>query len=166
MYFASILQLNTEGGTATANSTTLTIANATSFTILITAATGYRGFQTQTRHTPRTSHRQRETPTGHRSQQTLQHAPHRAHRRPSASLPPRLPQSRHSQHQRNQPTSASKTSPPPPIHPSSRSTSNTAAISSSAARAPARNPPTSRASGTTRSRRHGVPTGPPTSTSR
>jgi alpha-L-fucosidase 2 len=47
MYFASILQLNIEGGTATANSTSLTIANATSFTILITAATGYRGFQTK-----------------------------------------------------------------------------------------------------------------------
>ncbi len=45
MYFASILQLNTEGGTVTTNATSLTIANATAFTILITAATGYRGFK-------------------------------------------------------------------------------------------------------------------------
>ena len=45
MYFASILQLNTEGGTVTTKATTLTIANATSFTIFITAATGYRGFK-------------------------------------------------------------------------------------------------------------------------
>jgi alpha-L-fucosidase 2 len=45
MYFASILQLNTEGGTVTTNATSLTIASGTSFTILITAATGYRGFK-------------------------------------------------------------------------------------------------------------------------
>jgi alpha-L-fucosidase 2 len=40
MYFASILQLNTEGGTATASPAGLTIAKATSITILITAGTG------------------------------------------------------------------------------------------------------------------------------
>ncbi|MGD0444657.1 MAG: glycoside hydrolase family 95 protein [Edaphobacter sp.] len=45
MYFASVLQLNVEGGTTTENSTTITITNATSFTVLLTAATGYRGFQ-------------------------------------------------------------------------------------------------------------------------
>jgi alpha-L-fucosidase 2 len=45
MYFASLLQLQVEGGTATANSKDITIANATSFTVLLTAATGYRGFQ-------------------------------------------------------------------------------------------------------------------------
>ena len=40
MYFAAILQLQLEGGTATANSTSIAIARATSFTVLITAATG------------------------------------------------------------------------------------------------------------------------------
>ena len=45
MYFASILQVHLEDGTATDNPTSITIANATSFTVLITAATGYRGFQ-------------------------------------------------------------------------------------------------------------------------
>jgi alpha-L-fucosidase 2 len=47
MYFASILQLNVEGGkaTAAANPAGITIAGATSFTVLLTAATGYRGFQ-------------------------------------------------------------------------------------------------------------------------
>ena len=47
MYFASILQLNVEGGkaTATANPPGITIADATSFTVLLTGATGYRGFQ-------------------------------------------------------------------------------------------------------------------------
>jgi alpha-L-fucosidase 2 len=45
MYFASILQLQVQGGTASANGASLTIANATSFTVLLTAATGYRGFQ-------------------------------------------------------------------------------------------------------------------------
>ena len=47
MYFASLLQLQLEDGTATADSTSIKIANATSFTILITAATGFRGFQTK-----------------------------------------------------------------------------------------------------------------------
>lgn len=47
MYFASIAELHVEGGTATAgaNPTAIAIADATSFTILVTAATGYRGFQ-------------------------------------------------------------------------------------------------------------------------
>jgi alpha-L-fucosidase 2 len=47
MYFASIVEVQVEGGTATAsaNPTGITIANATSFTVLVTAATGYRGFQ-------------------------------------------------------------------------------------------------------------------------
>ena len=45
MYFASVLQINTEGGTATTTSAAISIANATSFTVLVTAATGYRGFQ-------------------------------------------------------------------------------------------------------------------------
>ena len=47
MYFASLLQLQLEGGTATADSTSIKITNATSFTIFITAATGFRGFQTK-----------------------------------------------------------------------------------------------------------------------
>jgi alpha-L-fucosidase 2 len=45
MYFASILQLQVQGGTASAGATSITVANATSFTLLLTAATGYRGFQ-------------------------------------------------------------------------------------------------------------------------
>jgi alpha-L-fucosidase 2 len=47
MYFASMVEVHVEGGTATdsANPTGITIANATSFTVLVTAATGYRGFQ-------------------------------------------------------------------------------------------------------------------------
>ncbi|WP_348269906.1 glycoside hydrolase family 95 protein [Edaphobacter paludis] len=45
MYFASALQLQVQGGTAKADADRITITNATSFTILLTAATGYRGFQ-------------------------------------------------------------------------------------------------------------------------
>jgi alpha-L-fucosidase 2 len=47
MYFAALVELHVEGGTATAsaNPTGITIANATSFAVLVTAATGYRGFQ-------------------------------------------------------------------------------------------------------------------------
>jgi alpha-L-fucosidase 2 len=45
MYFASILQLQVQGGTASANGSKINIANVTSFTILLTAATGYRGYQ-------------------------------------------------------------------------------------------------------------------------
>jgi alpha-L-fucosidase 2 len=47
MYFATILQLNVEGGKATAATSPagITVAGATSFTVLLTAATGYRGFQ-------------------------------------------------------------------------------------------------------------------------
>jgi len=44
MYFASVLQLQVQGGTASTNANSLAIANATSFTVLLTAATGYRGF--------------------------------------------------------------------------------------------------------------------------
>jgi alpha-L-fucosidase 2 len=47
MYFVSTLQLNVDGGktTATASPAGFAIADATSFTVLLTAATGYRGFQ-------------------------------------------------------------------------------------------------------------------------
>lgn len=45
MYFASVLHVQAEGGTATANAASISIAKATSLTILLTAATGYRGFQ-------------------------------------------------------------------------------------------------------------------------
>ncbi len=45
MYFACILQVRAEGGTTIASAGSLAIANATAFTILLTAATGYRGFQ-------------------------------------------------------------------------------------------------------------------------
>jgi alpha-L-fucosidase 2 len=47
MYFAALVEVHVEGGTATAsaNPTGITIANATSFAVLVTAATGYRGFQ-------------------------------------------------------------------------------------------------------------------------
>ena len=47
MYFASLVEVHVEGGAATAvsNPTGITIANATSFTVLVTASTGYRGFQ-------------------------------------------------------------------------------------------------------------------------
>ncbi len=45
MYFASVLDARVEGGTTAAHNGTLTIANATALTILLTAATGFRGFQ-------------------------------------------------------------------------------------------------------------------------
>jgi len=45
MYFASMLQLQVQGGTASADANKITVANATSLTILLTAATGYRGYQ-------------------------------------------------------------------------------------------------------------------------
>ena len=45
MFFASILQARVEGGAISSNAGNLIIANATAFTVLLTAATGYRGFQ-------------------------------------------------------------------------------------------------------------------------
>jgi alpha-L-fucosidase 2 len=47
MYFAAMVEVQVEGGSARAgvDSTGITIANANSFTVLVTAATGYRGFQ-------------------------------------------------------------------------------------------------------------------------
>jgi alpha-L-fucosidase 2 len=51
MNYAATLHVQAEGGTTTAPQDKLLIANATSITILITAATGYRGFQ-QTPDTP------------------------------------------------------------------------------------------------------------------
>ncbi len=47
MYFASIVEVCVEGGTATAcaNPIGISVANATSFTVIVTAATGYRGFR-------------------------------------------------------------------------------------------------------------------------
>ena len=47
MYLAAMLEAKVEGGASAMNAdkTSLTIANATAFTILLTAATGYRGYQ-------------------------------------------------------------------------------------------------------------------------
>jgi alpha-L-fucosidase 2 len=47
MYFAAMVEIQVEGGSARAGAdpTRITIANADSFTVLVTAATGYRGFQ-------------------------------------------------------------------------------------------------------------------------
>jgi alpha-L-fucosidase 2 len=47
MYFAAMVEVQVEGGSARAGAdpTCITIANANSFTVLVTAATGYRGFQ-------------------------------------------------------------------------------------------------------------------------
>ena len=45
MYFASILEAKTEGGTCRAESGSLTVAGGHAFTILLTTATGYRGFE-------------------------------------------------------------------------------------------------------------------------
>jgi alpha-L-fucosidase 2 len=45
MYFAAILQVNVDGGKVSLDGDKLTIENATACTIVLTAATGYRGFQ-------------------------------------------------------------------------------------------------------------------------
>jgi alpha-L-fucosidase 2 len=47
MYFAAMAEVQVEGGSARAGAdpTRITIANADSFTVLVTAATGYRGFK-------------------------------------------------------------------------------------------------------------------------
>lgn len=45
MYFAAVLQAKVEGGEVKAGKDNLTITNATALTFLLTAATGYRGYQ-------------------------------------------------------------------------------------------------------------------------
>jgi alpha-L-fucosidase 2 len=45
MYFASILDARAEGGTTRAQNSTLVVENASALTIILTAATGFRGFQ-------------------------------------------------------------------------------------------------------------------------
>src|ERR1700736_52915 len=45
MYYAAILQVQAEGGTFSASPDKIIVSNATAFAILLTAATGYRGFQ-------------------------------------------------------------------------------------------------------------------------
>ena len=45
MYFAAVLQANAEGGRISANENRLVIQGATMLTIVLTAATGYRGFE-------------------------------------------------------------------------------------------------------------------------
>ncbi len=45
MWFASILEVRVEGGTVAANANKLVIGGANSFTIVLSAATGYRGFE-------------------------------------------------------------------------------------------------------------------------
>ena len=45
MYFAALLEARAEGGTTTAHNGTLIVENASVLTILLTAATGFRGFQ-------------------------------------------------------------------------------------------------------------------------
>jgi alpha-L-fucosidase 2 len=44
MYFALILEVRVEGGSVKANADKLTVENASAFTFVLTAATGYRGF--------------------------------------------------------------------------------------------------------------------------
>jgi alpha-L-fucosidase 2 len=44
MYFASILEVRVEGGAVKASGGSLTVENASAFTIVFTVATGYRGF--------------------------------------------------------------------------------------------------------------------------
>lgn len=45
MYFATVMEVRVEGGTSKAAADTLVIKDATAFTIVLSAATGYRGFQ-------------------------------------------------------------------------------------------------------------------------
>jgi alpha-L-fucosidase 2 len=45
MYFEALLQVNVEGGRVSADGNSLVIHGATAFTIVLTAATGYRGFE-------------------------------------------------------------------------------------------------------------------------
>ncbi|HSU55774.1 MAG TPA: glycoside hydrolase family 95 protein, partial [Candidatus Dormibacteraeota bacterium] len=45
MYFAAILDAHAEGGSITAGDGSLTVKNATELVVLLTAATGFRGFQ-------------------------------------------------------------------------------------------------------------------------
>lgn len=46
MYFAAIAEIRTEGGSATAHEDRIEVSGASSLTILVLAATGFRGFQT------------------------------------------------------------------------------------------------------------------------
>jgi alpha-L-fucosidase 2 len=45
MYYAALLQANVEGGRVSANGDRLVVHDATALTVVLTAATGYRGFQ-------------------------------------------------------------------------------------------------------------------------
>jgi alpha-L-fucosidase 2 len=45
IYYAALLQVNVEGGRVSAHGSRLVIQDATAFTIVLTAATGYRGFE-------------------------------------------------------------------------------------------------------------------------
>jgi alpha-L-fucosidase 2 len=45
MYYAAVLQVNAEGGHVAAHADRLVVTGATAFTVVLTAATGYRGFE-------------------------------------------------------------------------------------------------------------------------
>ena len=45
MYYAALLQANAEGGRVSAHGDRLVVTGATAFTVVVTAATGYRGFE-------------------------------------------------------------------------------------------------------------------------
>jgi alpha-L-fucosidase 2 len=45
MYYAALLQVDAEGGQVSANGDRLVVHGATAFTVVLTAATGYRGFE-------------------------------------------------------------------------------------------------------------------------
>ena len=45
MYYAALLQVNAEGGQVSARGDRLVVTGATAFTVVLTAATGYRGFE-------------------------------------------------------------------------------------------------------------------------
>jgi hypothetical protein len=162
--YATRLRAITRGGTVRAEGNQLHIENADEATILLTAATDYRGFAGRNLSDPT----QPPGPTSTKPQPN----PSLKLPLPSAPITPSGSTASSSRSPKlltasSPPTVASKPSPKArPIPRSPRSTSTSAATSSSARPAPAACPPTSKASGPRKSRPRGMATGTSTSTSR
>jgi alpha-L-fucosidase 2 len=134
MYYAALLQANVEGGRVSANGDRLVVHGATAFTLVLTAATGYRGFEQK----PDTSQAVVNERATRQLDVALQQSYSALRQRHTAdygklfaAYPSRWGQNR--QH-RSPPTSGWRTLPPLPIRRCWRCISSTGATCSSAVR--------------------------------
>ena len=164
MYYAAVLQVNAEGGHVSAHADRLVVNGATAITVVLTTATGYRGFE-QKPDTSQAVVKERATRQLDARSSSRVTPPCASGTSPITGSSLTAYPSRWGQmwQHRSQPTSGWRTSPPLPIHRCWRCIFSTAATCSSAVRGRSRSRRICRAFGATRCSRRGAATGRQTS---